>query len=169
MTVTCTVATTRHLAESAPSNHEVTWMAMNLLMPVSYCTLWIMSRPTVSGDFIPDDAVSPNWNLKYLDENVWLSRIWCFHSGGYEEYHLLGYDQLTCWFLLNYFFFPEDGGDMFLRNVDSNSTDYTALYPRRWYSSCVAKVHNRHKNLCKDMLHTLSCAPNGSQPSAILK
>jgi hypothetical protein len=24
----------------------------------------------------------------------------------------------------------EDGGDMFLRNVD-----YTALYPRRWYSS----------------------------------
>jgi hypothetical protein len=26
---------------------------------------------------------------------------------------------------------PEDGGDMFLRNVGSNSTDYTASYPRR--------------------------------------
>jgi hypothetical protein len=29
------------------------------------------------------------------------------------------------------FFDPEDGGDMFLRNVDCNSTDYTASYPRR--------------------------------------
>jgi hypothetical protein len=29
---------------------------------------------------------------------------------------------------------PEDGGDMFLRNVGWNSTDYTASYPRRWYS-----------------------------------
>jgi hypothetical protein len=34
-----------------------------------------------------------------------------------------------------YLFDPEDGGDMFLRNVGWNSTDYTALYPRRWYSS----------------------------------
>jgi hypothetical protein len=29
----------------------------------------------------------------------------------------------------------EDGGDMFLRNVDSFSTDYTALYPRRQNST----------------------------------
>jgi hypothetical protein len=28
-----------------------------------------------------------------------------------------------------------DGGDKFLRNVGRNSTDYTASYPRRWYSS----------------------------------
>jgi hypothetical protein len=28
-------------------------------------------------------------------------------------------------------FDPEDGGDIFLRNVCLNSTDYTALYPRR--------------------------------------
>jgi hypothetical protein len=41
----------------------------------------------------------------------------CFHAG----------------FLLNLFFDPEDGGDMFLRNVGWHSTDYTALYPR-WYS-----------------------------------
>jgi hypothetical protein len=28
---------------------------------------------------------------------------------------------------LTYFFDPEDGGDMFLRNVGRNSTDYTAV------------------------------------------
>jgi hypothetical protein len=39
---------------------------------------------------------------------------------------------LACW---TNFFDPEDGGDMFLRNVGWNSTDYTASYPRRWYSS----------------------------------
>jgi hypothetical protein len=68
----------------------------------------------------------------------------------FEECHLLGYDAvqsvelqepaskqvasshlLTCWFLLNYFFDHEDGGDIFLRNVGCNSTDYTASYPRR--------------------------------------
>jgi hypothetical protein len=34
-------------------------------------------------------------------------------------------------FLRYLFFDPEDGGDMFLRNVGWHSTDYTALYPRR--------------------------------------
>jgi hypothetical protein len=43
-------------------------------------------------------------------------------------------DMTPCdvsWFLLNYCLVPEDGGDMFLRNVGCNSTDYTASYPRR--------------------------------------
>jgi hypothetical protein len=34
----------------------------------------------------------------------------------------------SCW---TYFFDPEDGGDMFLRNVGWHSTDYTTSYPRR--------------------------------------
>jgi hypothetical protein len=29
------------------------------------------------------------------------------------------------------FFCPEDGGGMFLRNIDLLSTDYSALYPGR--------------------------------------
>jgi hypothetical protein len=33
------------------------------------------------------------------------------------------------------FFDPDDGGDTFLRNVGHNSTNYTASYPRRRYSS----------------------------------
>jgi hypothetical protein len=37
--------------------------------------------------------------------------------------------------LLGLFFDPEDGGNMFLQNVDWLLTDYTALYPRRQNSS----------------------------------
>jgi hypothetical protein len=37
-------------------------------------------------------------------------------------------------------FYPEDGGDMFLRNVSWLSTDYTASYPRRWHSSWPQRV-----------------------------
>jgi hypothetical protein len=32
-------------------------------------------------------------------------------------------------FLQNLFFYSEDGGDMFLRNVGKISAGYTALYP----------------------------------------
>jgi hypothetical protein len=37
--------------------------------------------------------------------------------------------------LLGLFFDPEDGGDMFLQNVDWLSTYYTTLNPRSQYSS----------------------------------
>jgi hypothetical protein len=42
----------------------------------------------------------------------------------------------TCsrWFLAPGFFYPEDGGDTFLRNVGSYKT-YTAPHPRRRHSS----------------------------------
>jgi hypothetical protein len=40
--------------------------------------------------------------------------------------------------LLGLFFGPENGGDMFLRNVGWLLTDYTTLYPRRQYfQSCL--------------------------------
>jgi hypothetical protein len=42
----------------------------------------------------------------------------CFHAG----------------FFHGLFFDPEDGGDIFLLNVGWLATDYTASYPRRWYS-----------------------------------
>jgi hypothetical protein len=39
------------------------------------------------------------------------------------------YYLLHAGFLRGLFFDPDDGGDMFLRNVCSFSTDFTALYP----------------------------------------
>jgi hypothetical protein len=58
-------------------------------------------------------------NHKY----VHICRIWGSRSGGYEEREASSQQGL--------FFDPEDGGDMFLRNVGWLSTDYTVLYPRR--------------------------------------
>jgi hypothetical protein len=43
----------------------------------------------------------------------------------------LNYVAIKAGFLFGLFFYPEDGGDMFFRNVGWHSTDYTALYPRR--------------------------------------
>jgi hypothetical protein len=34
-------------------------------------------------------------------------------------------------FVLGSLFYPEDGGDIFLRNVSLLSTDYAAIYPGR--------------------------------------
>jgi hypothetical protein len=44
-------------------------------------------------------------------------------------------------FSLALFFYPEDGGEMFLRNVRWLSTDYMALYPRRYHSSLFNYAH----------------------------
>jgi hypothetical protein len=50
-------------------------------------------------------------------------------------------------FLLGLLFYPEDGGDAFLRNVDGTLLNYTALEPRRstvyWKESPVTSTsHN---------------------------
>jgi hypothetical protein len=39
--------------------------------------------------------------------------------------------------LLSLFFDPENGGDMFLQNASSLSTDNRTLYPRRQYPSSI--------------------------------
>jgi hypothetical protein len=58
-------------------------------------------------------------SMPHLTQRSLRALATCFHAG----------------FLLSLFFSPEDGSDMLLRNVGWLSTDYTALYPRRWYSS----------------------------------
>jgi hypothetical protein len=51
-----------------------------------------------------------------------------FRLTGHSTCHLV-----ARWFA-GLFFEPEDGGAIFLRNVVCYTTDYTASYPRRWYS-----------------------------------
>jgi hypothetical protein len=49
----------------------------------------------------------------------------------------------TCFYaglLFGLFFDPEDEGDMLLRNVGWFSTDYTALYPRRYNTLWIRKT-----------------------------
>jgi hypothetical protein len=66
-------------------------------------------------------------------------RIWASHSGSYEQFYLPGYNAvyISAWhmisrcFLLGLYFDPEEGGDMFLRNVYWLSTEYTGLYPQK--------------------------------------
>jgi hypothetical protein len=50
-----------------------------------------------------------------------ICKIWDFHSGNYEECRLLG-----CWYLSRGFFYPDDGGDTFLRNVVTHDLDGAA-------------------------------------------
>jgi hypothetical protein len=70
----------------------------------------------------------------------------------YEQFYLLGHDvnrhfranvallsfllPIHIGFLIGLFFYPEDGGDMFLRIVVWLSMDYTAFCPRRYNSPC---------------------------------
>jgi hypothetical protein len=55
---------------------------------------------------------------RYQHEIMWQAEP-CFHAG----------------ILLGLYFYPENGGNMFFRNVCWLSTDYTTLCLRRWYSS----------------------------------
>jgi hypothetical protein len=55
-----------------------------------------------------------------------------FKRPGLKADHSPPSSLLYASFLLNLFFDPADGGDMFLRNIGWLSTDYTALYPRRY-------------------------------------
>jgi hypothetical protein len=58
----------------------------------------------------------------------------------YTSSYLKFQSVATCsrWFLARGFFYPEDGADMFLRNVSSQKI-YTAPHPRRRHSSSFVK------------------------------
>jgi hypothetical protein len=72
-----------------------------------------------------------NTGRRRMNALRWKNSTWTY------PFHLQGL-LATCFhagFSLNLLFDPEDGGDMFLRNISWLSTDHTGLYPRRWYSS----------------------------------
>jgi hypothetical protein len=76
--------------------------------------------------------LTPSLRLKHLCNSS--------HFIGFEVFTAVVMKSINFWDMTpcacqTYFFDPEDGGDMFLRNVGCNSMDYTASYPSRWYSS----------------------------------
>jgi hypothetical protein len=90
--------------------HESRPTVTSLVYPVRCCHIcFVLLADTVSCKL----AFDPTWLGKCIKCNRESSRILGFYSGGYEEYHHLGYDAV------------------FLRNVGCNSTDCTASYPRR--------------------------------------
>jgi hypothetical protein len=96
------------------------------------------------------DSTSELWHYRFLPHpfsslftthltrsGMW-RRVVCWVATDVSEEHIASIFTCllagSCW---NYFFDPEDGGDMFLRNVGCKSTDYTTSHPRRWYSSII--------------------------------
>jgi hypothetical protein len=63
-----------------------------------------------------------------------------------------------------YFFDPEDRGDMFLRKVSWNSSDYTASYPRRWYSFVITPVKTSNHTQYVGLFPSL---PSLTDPSSL--
>jgi hypothetical protein len=82
----------------------------------------------------------PPWKPQIL-HSIWESL---------QEFYLLGPGTTllgTCLyaaFLLDLFFDPENGGEIFLRNVGWLSTDYTALYLRRQIFICIKFLNTQH-------------------------
>jgi hypothetical protein len=67
---------------------------------------------------------------KYTKRTVLLLKLTAGYTNQQEQGTSVPKAPAARWFLAKLFFYHEDGGDIFLRNVGSH-TDYTALYPRR--------------------------------------
>jgi hypothetical protein len=74
------------------------------------------------------DPMTTGHNLPFLLYS------WPNITGIPTKWHVLPSHLITHWFPDKLIFIPEDGGDMFLWNIDSD-TDYMVLYPWRWQHS----------------------------------
>jgi hypothetical protein len=92
-----------------------------------------------------------------------------------KPYYIIGLHlwlaAATCssWFLASGFFYPEDGGDTFLRNVGSHKI-YTAPHPRRRHSSNLhtfEMLHNTRIDL-QDWVTTMQVHITGLGQGKIL-
>jgi hypothetical protein len=106
---------------------------------ISYWSLYLIWKREKSAVFWDVTPCSLNYNSSWRVSSsaIW-RRVVCCVATDVSGEHIAAIFRgqeiiqqepachlLTCWFLLDYFD-PEDGGDMFLRNVGWNSTDYTA-------------------------------------------
>jgi hypothetical protein len=75
-------------------------------------------------------------------------------------FRLVAESAATCsrWFLARGFFYPEDGGDTFLRNVNSHKL-YTAPHPRRRNSSTSAIARISSRSNVNNVITNISALP----------
>jgi hypothetical protein len=101
--------------------------------------LKVASGPKTTRTLINECVWNCTWFASPLTQSRWKCSVFAeqevIRTHHLEEYHLLASCHLLARWFAELFFDPEDGGDTFLWNVGCNSTDYTASYPRRWYSS----------------------------------
>jgi hypothetical protein len=66
------------------------------------------------------------------------------------------YPPAAHWGLARLDFYPEDGGDIFLRNIGSH-TEYTTLYPRRWQHSLLPLLRTWYRTELYYFVHKRYC------------
>jgi hypothetical protein len=82
-------------------------------------------------------SVRPNQDTRTIG---WLQYVRFLAVDIYDRHTKLCLLLFYASFLLPILFDPEEGGDMFLRNVGWLATDYLALYPRRHNSLCSSLI-----------------------------
>jgi hypothetical protein len=107
-----------------------------------------------------------SFSAKYFKQNTSFNRLRnvkflyltqnekCNEQGTRWPYSAATY---SCWFLASGFFYPEDGGDTFLRNVGSHKI-YMVPHPRRRHSSNRIEFNNLEKGRSKKVWKCFSTA-----------
>jgi hypothetical protein len=110
--------------------HELTKMkhasSLNIFSPYIICLEFIyFTKDIIPTKFSESNSSITSYNNEFLRYVTFMFRLQkCFRCSITHHFHL------NIAFIISL-----TNKKMFLRNVGYNSTDYTASYPRRWYSS----------------------------------
>jgi hypothetical protein len=90
------------------------------------------------------------------------------HEVGSKQSLYLGFEVFTAVVMNSIIFWDIAPCSPFLRNVGWNSTDYTASYPRRWYSSePLSDFHPTDGFLSQKIEHFIATAVRTSNPTEV--
>jgi hypothetical protein len=108
------------------------------------CISELVIKTSIFWDIMP----CSQWQLKLSVERTWSLQLQGWRIS--PERNTIAYYLRHADFLLGLFYDREDGGDMFLRNIDWISKDFSSLYTRRQTPSCCIYVEgtlNLHRRV----------------------